>query len=112
MKKITCRQVSIPWYLKRLWVLDCKTRELKIGFYPVLEFYFSSLWYWFPRWLESYNMKDCVNFCPDYREKDGSIGNKVKPFFGMVFDIEEGAAIDKKWWKHIVFTKKGNNKHI
>ena len=43
-------------------------------------------------------MKDCVNCFPDWNNGRGS---KVRPFFGRVIILDEGALISWKWWKNM-----------
>ena len=103
--KIYCSQTpelsKAPWYLKPFMLFKFKDRSLEIGFtLPFREF---GIWLWwlFPKWLHERQLKECINLIPDYyhKERGSAMGDKVKPFFGWVIIIDEGAMPNWKWWQ-------------
>lgn len=99
-------RVELPWYLRPLSLYHYSTRTLRVGLFVVLRFYLERLWFVFPMWLEDYNARECVHFFPDFRHVDGSLGDKIRPFFRMVLVRDEGALIQWRWWRHIVIHKR------
>ena len=106
MKRVRykCDSVNLPWYIP--YIYHFRNRHLEVGFLPVLKSYLERLWFWFPDWLTGYNISECVDFIPDVQKTDGSLGDKIKPFFGMVLLPEENACFKKRWWKDIIFVNR------
>lgn len=92
---------EIPWYLKHFVLFVYKDHSIEIGFTVPFKFWGEIIWFAFPKWMFNRQMSECINYIPDYRNKDGGYGEKLKPFLGHIIDLEEGAMVSWNWWKHL-----------
>ena len=80
----------------------------KIIWYLPLRILWWNIWFYIPKKIENYNQKNCKNHFPDFMNRRGGIGTKIKPFLGYVFRRNENEAMYWKWWKHLVKYNKDN----
>lgn len=94
---------TIQWYLKPFVHFIYKSKSIEIAFTVPFVLAGNWLWYFIPRWLQDRQMKDCINYYPDFchKERGYAMGSKVKPFLGYVLVVEEGAVTHYKWWQYL-----------
>lgn len=104
MKKINCKSVEIPWYLKFFTVIRYESHSVKIGIDVPFKYLFYKIWFAFPRWLYDYQMQNCKNYIPDFydpKKHKEATGDKVKPFLGFVIRIPSGKFCSLNWFKYL-----------
>lgn len=95
---------EMSWYIRPFTNYNFADRSLEIGLFVPIKFYAKYLWYKVPDYILSRQQSECLHYIPDfYSPVHGyAQGDKVKPLFGYILMVSEGAIIKWNWWSQMV----------
>lgn len=94
-------RVNIPKWMDRFVNPQTNSVEFLYPFWVVV----ANVWYYIPRKILDYNIRDCEFLYPDWNH---GYGTKVRQFFGFVLIRSQGEMLDWRWWRHLEWAQPDN----